>query len=93
MTDYCNFTGFNWNLRLNEYKINKQQPQQQEVYFKLSKAYKACASNLAKAIWGGSTREKRKFEQKKWNGTLKIYLDFTRVKETFPDKMESFNEM
>ena len=55
------------------YKINKQQPQQQQVYFKLSKAYKACASNLAKAIWGGSTREKRKFEQKKWNGTQNIF--------------------
>ena len=43
----------------------KQQPQQQQVYFKLSIAYKACARNLAKAIRGGNTREKRKFEQNK----------------------------
>ena len=78
MTDYYNFTGFNCNL-LNEYDNNKQQPQQQQVYFKSSIAYKACARNLAKAIRGGSTREKRNFEQKKWNGTLKIYFDFTRL--------------
>ena len=49
MTDYYNFTGFNCNL-LNEYDNNKQQPQQQQVYFKSSIAYKACARNLAKAI-------------------------------------------
>ena len=64
MTDYYNITVFNCNL-LNEHNSNKQQPQQQQVYFKLSIAYKVCARNLAKAIRGGSTREKRKFEQKK----------------------------
>ena len=64
MTDYYNITVFNCNL-LNEHNNNKQQPQQQQVYFKLSIAYKVCVRNLAKAIRGGSTREKRKFEQKK----------------------------
>ena len=78
MTDYYNITVFSCNL-LNEHNNNKQQPQQQ-VYFKLSIAYKVCARNLAKAIRGGSTREKRKFEQKKWNGTLKIYLDSTTLR-------------
>ena len=64
MTDYYNITIFSCNL-LNEHNNNKQQPQQQQVYFKLSIAYKVCARNLPKAIRGGSTREKRKFEQKK----------------------------
>ena len=64
MTDYYNITVFNCNL-LNEHNNNKQQPQQQQVYFKLSIAYKACACNFAKSIRGGSTRGKRKFEQKK----------------------------
>ena len=50
---------------MNTTTTTKQQPQQQQVYFKLSIAYKACARNLAKAIRGGNTREKRKFEQKK----------------------------
>ena len=56
MTDFYNFTGFNYNL-LNEYNNNKQQPQQQQVYFNLSIAYKACTRNLVKAIRGGNTRE------------------------------------